>query len=97
MSASARRKVALRAAFVAAMNGKQVGGRCPHDAARPPAFQDVLRAFSGLPLNVGQAVALVGSAELARVKAGIKDGTIDIVVGTHALLGKGIEFRDLGL
>ena len=53
--------------------------------------------FLGFPVNVGQASRLVSSAELARVKKGIADGQIDIVVGTHALLGKAIKFKDLGL
>ena len=48
-------------------------------------------------MNVGQASRFVSAQDLKAVKAGIKDGTMDIVVGTHALLGKGIEFKDLGL
>src|SRR4029077_4673958 len=47
--------------------------------------------------QIGQASRLVPSAELARGKKGIADGTIDIVIGTHALLGKAIKFRDLAL
>jgi transcription-repair coupling factor (superfamily II helicase) len=48
-------------------------------------------------VQVAQASRLVGTAELARVRKGLADGTIDIVVGTHALLGKAIKFRDIGL
>ena len=48
-------------------------------------------------MKVAQASRLVGSAELAKVRQGLTDGTIDIVIGTHALLGKAIKFRDLGL
>ena len=48
-------------------------------------------------MQIGHASRLVAGKELARVKAGIADGTIDIVIGTHALLGKAIKFRDLGL
>jgi transcription-repair coupling factor (superfamily II helicase) len=90
-------EVALRAAFVAAMNGKQVAVVVPTTLLARQHFKTFVERFKGLPLNIGQASRLVGAAELARVKAGIKDGTIDIVVGTHALLGKGIEFRDLAL
>ena len=46
---------------------------------------------------MAQASRLVPNAELARVKKGIADGTIDIVIGTHALLGKNIKLKDLGL
>ncbi len=53
--------------------------------------------FRGFPIQIGQASRLVSGAELARVKKGIADGGIDIVIGTHALLGKAIRFRDLGL
>jgi transcription-repair coupling factor (superfamily II helicase) len=79
------------------MNGKQVAVVVPTTLLARQHFKTFVERFKGLPLNIGQASRLVGSAELARVKAGIKDGTIDIVVGTHALLGKGIEFRDLAL
>ena len=60
-------------------------------------FKTFSTRFAGLPVKVGQASRLVGAKELAAVKAGIADGTIDIVIGTHALLGKAIKFRDLGL
>jgi transcription-repair coupling factor (superfamily II helicase) len=90
-------EVALRAAFVAAMNGVQVAVVVPTTLLARQHFKSFTDRFKGLPLNLGHASRLVGSAELARVKAGIKDGTIDIVVGTHALLGKGIDFRNLGL
>jgi transcription-repair coupling factor (superfamily II helicase) len=90
-------EVALRAAFVAAMNGKQVAVVVPTTLLARQHFRTFAERFKGLPLNVGHASRLVGSAELARVKKGIAEGQIDIVIGTHALLGKGIEFKDLGL
>jgi transcription-repair coupling factor (superfamily II helicase) len=48
-------------------------------------------------VHIGQISRLVGPRESAETKAGLKDGRLDIVIGTHALLGKSIEFRDLGL
>ena len=54
-------------------------------------------ASSGFPVNVAQASRLVPTKELNQVKKGLADGEVDIVVGTHALLGKSIKFRDLGL
>jgi transcription-repair coupling factor (superfamily II helicase) len=90
-------EVALRAAFVAAMNGKQVAVVVPTTLLSRQHFRTFSDRFRGLPLNIGQASRLVGAAELARVKAGIADGSIDIAIGTHALLGKSIQFKDLGL
>ena len=48
-------------------------------------------------MNVAQASRLVPAAELSKVKGGLASGNIDIVIGTHALLGKGIAFKDLAL
>src|SRR4029077_7845106 len=48
-------------------------------------------------IKVAQASRLIPNAELKKVKEGLADGTVDIVVGTHALLGKAIKFKDLGL
>ena len=53
--------------------------------------------FSGLPIKIRQASRLVGAKELAETKKGIAEGTVDIVVGTHALLGSSISFKSLGL
>jgi transcription-repair coupling factor (superfamily II helicase) len=53
--------------------------------------------FHGFPVKIAQASRLVSAAELARVRKGLADGQIDIVIGTHALLGKAVKFRDLGL
>ncbi|TIX99297.1 MAG: transcription-repair coupling factor, partial [Mesorhizobium sp.] len=53
--------------------------------------------FSGLPIRVAQASRLVGAKDLAETKKGIAEGTVDIVVGTHALLGASISFKNLGL
>ena len=60
-------------------------------------YKTFAERFAGLPVKIAQASRLVGAKELAEVKAGIADGTVDIVIGTHALLGKSIKFRDLGL
>ncbi|SEQ86490.1 transcription-repair coupling factor [Faunimonas pinastri] len=90
-------EVALRAAFVAAMNGKQVAVVVPTTLLARQHFRTFTERFRGLPLKIEQASRLAGTAGLARTKKGLTDGTVDIVVGTHALLGKAIEFRDLGL
>jgi transcription-repair coupling factor (superfamily II helicase) len=90
-------EVALRAAYVAAMAGLQVAVVVPTTLLARQHFGTFSKRFAGLPIRIGQASRLVSAKDLATVKAGIKDGSIDIVVGTHALLGKGIEFARLGL
>jgi transcription-repair coupling factor (superfamily II helicase) len=90
-------EVALRAAFAAALNGKQVAVVVPTTLLARQHFKTFSERFKGFPVKLGQASRLVSSAELHRVKQGIRDGTIDIVIGTHALLGKSVTFNDLGL
>ncbi len=90
-------EVALRAAFVAAMNGLQVAIVVPTTLLARQHSRTVMERFKALPLKIAQASRLVAAKELGEVKDGLKNGTIDIVVGTHALLGKQIEFQRLGL
>ncbi|MGQ2926953.1 MAG: transcription-repair coupling factor [Neoaquamicrobium sediminum] len=90
-------EVALRAAFLAAMEGFQVAVVVPTTLLARQHFRTFSQRFSGLPVTVRQASRLVGSKELAETKKGITDGTVDIVVGTHALLGSSITFKNLGL
>lgn len=90
-------EVALRAAFVAAMNGIQVAVVVPTTLLSRQHFKTFSERFRGLPVRVQQASRLVGSKELALTKKEIADGKTDIVVGTHALLGSGIQFANLGL
>jgi transcription-repair coupling factor (superfamily II helicase) len=90
-------EVALRAAFDAVMNGVQVAVVVPTTLLARQHFKTFTDRFRSFPVNVGQASRLVTGAELSRVKKGIADGSIDIVVGTHALLGKSIQFKNLGL
>lgn len=90
-------EVALRAAFVAAMGGLQVAVVAPTTLLSRQHLKTFAERFQGLPIRVAQASRLVSPKDLAEVKAGLKDGTIDIVVGTHALLGKGVTFARLGL
>jgi transcription-repair coupling factor (superfamily II helicase) len=90
-------EVALRAAFVAAMNGKQVAVVVPTTLLARQHAKTFLERFRGFPVKIAQASRLVSAKELATVKRGLADGTVDIVIGTHALLGKTIAFKDLGL
>jgi transcription-repair coupling factor (superfamily II helicase) len=90
-------EVALRAAFIAALGGKQVAVIVPTTLLARQHFKTFSERFRGFPVNVAQASRLVPAAELAKVRAGLADGAIDIVIGTHALLGKTIKFKDLVL
>ena len=90
-------EVALRSAFVAAMNGKQVAVVVPTTLLARQHYATFSNRFQGLPLRLAQASRLVGRKEINLVKEGLADGDIDLVVGTHALLTADIKFRDLGL
>ena len=90
-------EVALRAAFVMAMSGKQVALVCPTTLLARQHYRNFVDRLQGFPLNVGRLSRLVPAAEAKKTKEGIADGTIDIVIGTHAILAKGIEFKRLGL
>ncbi|MFD1701570.1 transcription-repair coupling factor [Methylopila henanensis] len=90
-------EVALRAAFVVAMSGRQVAVIVPTTLLARQHFKTFAERFRGLPLKVRQASRFVSQKELNETKRGLASGDIDIVVGTHALLGKTIGFKDLGL
>jgi len=90
-------EVALRAAFAVALDGKQVAIVVPTTLLARQHTRTFTERFKGFPIQVAQASRLVTGKELTQVKKGLTDGSIDIVVGTHALLGKAIKFRDLGL
>ena len=90
-------EVALRAAFVMAMTGKQVALICPTTLLARQHYKNFVERLQGFPLNVGRLSRLVPAAEVKKTKEGIAAGTVDIVIGTHALLAKGIDFKRLGL
>ena len=90
-------EVALRAAFVAAMAGTQVAVVVPTTLLARQHFRTFSERFAGLPVRVAQLSRMVAVKDAAEVRKGIADGSVDIVIGTHALLAKGIEFSALGL
>ena len=90
-------EVALRAAFVTVMNGKQVAVVVPTTLLARQHAKTFADRFRGFPVKVAHASRLVSPAQIAKVKQGLADGTVDIVIGTHVLLGKNIAFKDLGL
>ncbi len=90
-------EVALRASLIAVLEGKQVAVVVPTTLLARQHFHTFTERFRGLPVKIAQASRLVTGKDLTAVKQGLKDGAIDIVIGTHALLGKAIGFADLGL
>src|SRR6516225_4695266 len=90
-------EVALRAAFAVALDGKQVAVVVPTTLLARQHTKTFTERFKGLPVRIAQASRLIVQKVLAQVKKGLTVGSIDIVVGTHALLGKAIKFRELGL
>ena len=90
-------EVALRAAFAVAMSGSQVAVVVPTTLLARQHYRGFTKRFEGLPVKVGQLSRMVNAKDAAEVKRGLATGDINIVIGTHALLAKGIEFSDLGL
>ena len=91
-------EVAMRAAFIAAMSGVQVAGHRADDAARTAAFQDLRRPLPGHGNHRPTALALrLGPATRHQTREGLAEGSVDIVIGTHAVLAKQVKFRNLAL
>ncbi|MES0824212.1 transcription-repair coupling factor [Ruegeria sp. SCP11] len=90
-------EVAMRAAFVAAMSGVQVAVVAPTTLLARQHAASFKERFRGFPLEVRQLSRFVSAKEAQQTRDGLARGTVDIVIGTHALLAKGIRFNNLGL
>ena len=90
-------EVALRAAFKAVTDSKQVAFLVPTTILAQQHYNTLAARFSGFPVNVALLSRFNTPSEEARVIDGLKKGTIDVVVGTHKLLSKSVQFKDLGL
>ncbi|OYW44104.1 MAG: transcription-repair coupling factor [Sphingomonadales bacterium 32-68-7] len=90
-------EVALRAAFVAAMNGQQVAVVAPTTLLARQHFTKFTERFEGFPLRIGRLSRLVGAKETTETREGLASGQIDVVIGTHAILSKTTRFKNLGL
>ena len=86
-------EVALRAAFMAAMSGQQVAIIAPTTLLARQHYQTFADRFAGWPLKVRHLSRLVTGKEASATKQGLSDGTVDVIVGTHALLSKSIEMK----
>lgn len=90
-------EVAMRAAFVAAMSGLQVAVIAPTTLLARQHAGSFRERFRGFPLEVRQLSRFISAKEAQQTREGLARGTVDIVIGTHALLAKGIRFQNLGL
>ena len=90
-------EVALRAAFIAAMSGRQVAVLAPTTLLVRQHHRVFRERFEGFPLKIAMISRFVPTRQVAKVKEELASGELDIVIGTHALLGKSVDFKNLGL
>jgi transcription-repair coupling factor (superfamily II helicase) len=90
-------EVALRAAFVVAMSGKQVAIVCPTTLLARQHFKTFSERFHGWPVKVRRLSRLVPTAEANETREALKNGEVEVIVGTHAVLSKQVGFKNLGL
>ncbi|TCP37053.1 helicase-related protein [Sphingomonas sp. BK235] len=90
-------EVALRAAAIAALAGRQVAVAAPTTVLARQHLESFARRFEPLGIAVAGLSRLSSAAEKKRVKAGLADGSIRVVIGTGAVAGKGVDYHDLAL
>ncbi len=90
-------EVALRAAFVMAMTGKQVAVVCPTTLLARQHIRTFTERFAGWPVKLRALSRLIPAKDAAETRAALATGEVDIIVGTHAILSEHVKFRDLGL
>ena len=90
-------EVALRAAFVAVIGGKQVAFLAPTTLLAEQHYQTLVDRFSKWPIRIAEMSRFRSGKEITAALKGLADGSIDIVVGTHKLLSGNTHFKDLGL
>ncbi|WP_010285394.1 transcription-repair coupling factor [Bacillus timonensis] len=90
-------EVAIRAAFKAIMDGKQVAILVPTTILAQQHYETIRERFQEFPISIGLLSRFRSKKQQTEVMKGLKSGTIDMVVGTHRLLSKDITYKDLGL
>ena len=90
-------EVAIRAAFKAIMDGKQVAMLVPTTILAQQHYETIMERFQDYPINIGLLSRFRTRKEQTETTKGLKKGTVDIVIGTHRLLSKDVEYHDLGL
>ena len=90
-------EVALRAVFKCVADGKQVAILVPTTILALQHYQTILKRFDGFPVVTGMLSRFCTKKDIDHTLLGLKRGSVDIVVGTHRLISKDVQFRDLGL
>ncbi|BCJ87407.1 transcription-repair coupling factor [Effusibacillus dendaii] len=90
-------EVAIRAAFKAVMDGKQVAVLVPTTILAQQHYETFKERCTGFPIKVEVISRFRTQAQMKAVLKGLSDGSVDIVIGTHRLLNKSVKFKDLGL
>ncbi|MFJ3491697.1 transcription-repair coupling factor [Leifsonia aquatica] len=90
-------EIAVRAAFKAIQDGKQVAMLVPTTLLVKQHAETFLERFAGFPVHLRQLSRFQTDKEARETLAGMADGTVDIVIGTHRILAEGVTFKDLGL
>lgn len=90
-------EVALRAAFKCVADGKQCAILVPTTILALQHYQTILKRFEGFPVTAEMLSRFRNAKQQEAIKKGLRRGSIDIVVGTHSIIAKGVEFKDLGL
>ena len=90
-------EVAVRAAFKAVADSKQVAVLVPTTILALQHFNTFRNRLKDFPCNIDYVSRLRTAKEISDIQKRLKAGTLDIVIGTHKLIGKGFEFKDLGL
>ena len=90
-------EVALRAVMKAVMDGKQVAIMVPTTVLAQQHYQTALSRFHGFPVNIDVLSRFRSAAQQKQTLAELKAGNVDLIIGTHKLLQKSVEFKDLGL
>jgi transcription-repair coupling factor (superfamily II helicase) len=90
-------EVAFRAALKCMLDGKQVAFLVPTTVLARQHYMTALHRFRGIPVKIAALSRFLSASETKETLRKLKNGTIDMVIGTHKLLGKGVKFHDLGL
>ena len=90
-------EVAIRAMFKAIIDGKQVAFLVPTTILAQQHFNNLVERFADYPINVGMLSRFRTASQQQEIIAGLEQGTVDLIIGTHRLLSKDIDFKDLGL
>ncbi len=90
-------EIAMRAAFKAVQENKQVVYLCPTTILAQQQYNNFVQRMANYPVNIGLLCRYRTSAQMKETIKGVKNGLVDIVIGTHRVLSKDVEFKDLGL